>query len=104
MDLKSVISKNVDEYLKPKYPIYRVKYIKSELIYEMDEQHLISNYCERICEFHKNKEGFCCTFDENESIIYDRVIEHFDKFKKKFWKDEVNECEQIIIIGFERLA
>ena len=29
MDLQSVVSKNIDEYLKPKYPLYRVKYFKA---------------------------------------------------------------------------
>lgn len=104
MDLKSVISKNVDEYLKPKYPIYRVKYFKAELSFDSEEnQELESSYQERICELKENRsDGYIEYFDEYNNYIYEGLLKEMRG--RKSWKVTQTDFEHIIVIGLERIA
>tara|TARA_R100001198_G_C5198101_1_gene188183 strand:- start:736 stop:1053 length:318 start_codon:yes stop_codon:yes gene_type:complete len=105
MDLQSVISKNIDEYLKPKYPIYRVKYIVSELDTEYDDLGITTKYKERICELReKTPEGYIHSeyFDEDNNFIYEKLVKGM-KDRNYFYACDCRQ-EQIVVIGLERLA
>jgi len=107
MDINSIINKSVDGYLKPKYPIYRVKYFKACLIWEVEggEDHkLESDYCERICELKEDDDAWNNYFEENENVIFERLIDRMVKMRHKTWKVIDNEYENIIVIGLEQLA
>tara|TARA_Y100000356_G_C11016334_1_gene161029 strand:+ start:56 stop:391 length:336 start_codon:yes stop_codon:yes gene_type:complete len=111
MDLKSVISKNIDEYLKPKYPIYKLYYIacwdcegggmETKRLVKLVEVLPIDKYNEDKLEF---EDGFICNFildcfDDNNVVEKDAT----DYDKKKF--QEWGICElKYIIYKIERLA
>ena len=105
MDLQSVVSKNIDEYLKPKYPIYRVKYVESQLNTEDTELSISTEYKERICELReKTPAGYIYSeyFDADNNFIYEKLLKGM-KDRNYFYAYDCPH-EQIVVIGLERLA
>jgi len=104
MDISSVITSNIDAYLKPKYPIYRIKYVKAEIKFDdiNGDSKLESDYFERICELKDDDDNINNYFDENDNIIYKRFLRDFEG--RKSYKVLDNEYEVITVIGLEKLA
>ena len=85
MDIESIISKNIDGYLKPKYPIYKLYYIacwdcegggmETKKLVKLVEVLPIDKYNEDNLEF---EDGFICNFildcfDDNNIVEKDGV-------------------------------
>ena len=104
MDISSVITANIDAYLKPKYSIYRIKYVKAEITFDdiNGDSKLESDYYERICELKDDDDNINNYFDENDNIIYKRFLRDFEG--RKSYKVLDNEYEVVTVIGLEKLA
>ena len=108
MDVESIVAKNMDEYLKPKFPLYRVKYVYA--LHDDTTCETRQHYAERIVElkpqYEDNQYGFS-VFKVESNVIHQPLLDWFEKNNEPDcgWMGDVSEMEQVMcVLGVERLA
>jgi len=116
--IKSVVKELIQEYIKPKYPIYRVKYVHSYVVGSSEEAYLDNPeppYKIRsrvVCRLMECKmctildtcpHGFkkMCIHNRSYCIFPDTVTEFFNN---GYVSDYGDEADHVTIIQIERVA
>ena len=108
MDITNVVAKNVGEYLNPKFPLYRVKYVYAT--FDDDDCELRQHYAERIVElkpeYDDNQYGHS-VFKVKSNVIHQPLVDWFQKNNEPYcgWRGDVCEMgDGMCVLGVERLA
>ena len=107
MDISSVITANIDAYLKPKYPIYRITYIHSKHKYNYEDGHGESyiKTTRKIGLFEYVGEEIGSTnicFEENK--FCKNIIDGFNEQGFYMFNDQFYASNTWTVIGLEKLA
>ena len=110
MDITSVVAKNIDEYLTPKFPIYKIKYCKAIVDEDEDLTHIVIEKIveEKIFDLEMPRE-VRAEFSQKENVISPSVVKEMKRMgtykpntSSKEWANGTE--ESIIIFSIERLA
>ena len=107
MDISNIISNNIDGYLKPKYPIYKITYIHTKMKYNHEDGHGEPYIKTRskigIFEYVNDSVGGC-GIDFEECKVSENVIDEINENDYYVIKDEFYSNETWTIIHLEQLA
>ena len=108
MDISSVISKNIDGYLKPKHPIYKITYIHTKIKYNHEDGHgepyIKTSSKIGIFEYVNDGVERRCGIDFDECKVNKYVIDEINENEYYVIKDEYYSNETWTIIHLEQLA
>ena len=122
LDSNSIVTGLLKEYINPKYPVYKVKYIhtylKENLDYDINndlpfklKSKILTRLMEcRYCSESQNENSiYCehgcskiCVFRPNGHIIFPKTIEEFEN--KKIIEDFTDNTDHFTIIDIKRVA
>ena len=107
MDISSVISKNIDGYLKPKHPIYKITYIHTKIKYNHEDGHgeTYIKTSSKIGLFqYVDDDDSSTNIDFDECKFYKSIIDGFNEDKCFTFCDEYYASETWSVIGLEQVA
>ena len=107
MDISNIISKNIDGYLKPKYPIYKITYIHTKMKYNHEDGHgepYIKTRRKIGLFQYVDDDDSSTNIDFDECKFYKSIIVGFNEDKCFTFRDEFYSNETWTIIHLEQLA